>query len=776
MNRFMAFTAAAIAFMAILAMPFTALSGDCFIRYRLQSPANPSYAKVRFQPHSLGAETHVSWEGVPLPGNISYSQLFVPAGKWSEWYEFPDKKGWGTVYLDIVSIEPLKEVATQIQVATWPEEKSVVKTLDISSKTGGSVGFMLPPNLLDKPEWLESLPDGQARRMALATELDVHKKGRAPELFSFTPSGVADSPTIAGAYDVEREIVRKIGMNTDAVPAKKTAVDMPFFILHNTGGSEEHDGKAKKQIDDYNATVEVKGKSLYTIMTDEPGWNTGFNPIWAKTGNDGFLDYLRKNNVQCSEFGAKTYDEIKHIGREKPVAADAPLNQRKLWYWSCRYTYDTGAEYFLERTQTSRKTFPDTLTTVNFPDHSILMNSGMIAAYGPDYFAFGRKNALTMYWTEDWMFSGINSWGNGLYQKVGYLGELLRAAARYHEPKAQLGFHVVGMGYNPFSKETDRTFAMRTLLLAGKGVKIFSFFKYGPTSQVTVDFSSDDAPAIRGIADATQLVGAKNIEPYLYAGQPLPASTCIIFGTTAEYWQAQNKMDDNNKEKQHLYCMLTQEQVPTEIIDSFDLSKFIRNYKCAYFVDMNIRKESAENLMAWVKDGGTLCLWPGAASKDEYNEPLKLFPEEAGKSKSGKGLIVRLDEYPGKKWWENTKKMCADANSGWPSIFDRETSAGIAAFAKPYANPPVTVSANGVIADALVSTLGTAVTLVNLQGTYDKGGARYLNLKVVLRDGKDIKKAWSSRQGDLPMSIEGGGQVSVTLPLMSTDIVVFSKN
>lgn len=775
MFRHIAFPTA-IAVLAIMLMSFSVFSGDAYIRYRLQSPAKASYAKVRFQPHSLGAETNVSWTGITLPGNISYSQLFVPPGKWSEWYEFPDKKGWGTVYLDIMSTEPLKEVSAQIQVATWPEEKAIVKTLDISSKTGGSVGFMLPQNLLDKPEWLESLPDGQARRMKLASELDVHKKNRAPELFSFTPSGVADSPTIENGLEIEREIVRKIGMNTESVPSVKTTVETPFFVFHNTGGSEENDSKFKKQMDDYNATAGVKGIPLYSIMADEPGWATGFNPEWEKTGNSGFIDYLRKNNVGCEEFGVKTYDEIKHINRANPVAADAPLAKRKLWYWSCRYTYDMCAEHFAEMTRTSRKTFPDTLTTVNFPSHSITMNRGMIAAHGPDYFAFGRRNALTMYWNEDWMFSGITNWGNGLYQKVAFLGELMRACARYHEPQAQLGFHIIGMGYNPFSKETDRTFTMRTLLLMGKGFKIFSFFKYGPTAQVTIDFCSDDASAIRGIADAAQLVGAKNIEPYLYEGQPVPANTCIIYGTTSEYWQTQNKADDNNHEKQYLYCMLTQEQIPTEMIDSFDLSRFIGSYKCAYFIDTNIRKESAEKLMSWVKNGGTLVLWPGAASKDEYNEPSAVFPEAVGKSKSGKGMIVRLDDYPGKKWWENTKKLCADANSRWPSLFDHETSASIASYAKPYANAPVTVSADSIIADALVSSKGTAVTLVNLQGTFDNGGARYLNLNVTLRDGKGIKRAWSSRHGDLSLIIDKNGQASVTLPLMSTDVVVFSKN
>ena len=42
-------------------------------------------------------------------------------------------------------------------------------------------------------------------------------------------------------------------------------------------------------------------------------------------------------------------------------------------------------------------------------------------------------------------------------------------------------------------------------------------------------------------------------------------------------------------------------------------------------IDWNIERGSARTLRQWVEQGGVLCLWPKAASLDEFNAPLDLF-------------------------------------------------------------------------------------------------------------------------------------------------------
>ncbi len=760
----------------LLSIAFSAsqsFASERYIRYRLIKPEVDSIANIRFITHITDGIIHVSWTGWKLPGVLSQHGLYTQSGKWSDWYKFPDPNAWGTLYLDIRAPEKITAVKVEAQVASYPDKSGVVKTVTISNDTGNSVGFILPKDILETPELIQTIAEVNANRRAVAESVAIPKE-KIPRLLSFTPSGVSESPTIKGSFKEELKILKMLGFNTLGIEYSENSLDFPFRIAHNTGWSIENDQKALER---YNKANPMRRPIIYSILLDEPGWYSGFKPIWKETGEKGFQEYLKRHDVNPKIFGVETLEQVRHINRKNVVKADAPIEKRRLWYWSCRYTYYAGAIYFRQRSDISRKTFPNTKTTVNFPDHSILMNRGMIAAYGPDYFEFGRNKALSMYWTEDWIFSGLKSWGNGLYQKMPFLAELLRSAARYHNKKVDLGFHVVNVGYAPFAKETDKTASLRTVMLLGKGIKNFSFFRYGPTHRGTVDFWADHAPVMRGIADAIQIAGGKNIEPYVYEGEPAPSETCIIYGTTSEYWQTQNKKDINNSEKQWLYCMLTQQQVPLEIIDSYDLNRFIGNYKAAYFIDTNIKRESAENLLEWVQKGGVLCLWPDAASLDEYNDPLDLFKVKKGRNRVGRGWIIKYETHVASDWWENTKKLCADAGSSWPSLFDFKTSAHVAEPALKLAkvSQPVTVNFPGIVADALISEKGVAVTLANLMGTFDKGGVRYLNVNVRLEHGaKDIKKAWSSRRGNLPL-IREGNAVFVTLPLDSTDIVIFAK-
>jgi hypothetical protein len=298
-------------------------------------------------------------------------------------------------------------------------------------------------------------------------------------------------------------------------------------------------------------------------------------------------------------------------------------------------------------------------------------------------------------------------------------------------------------------------------------VKHLSFFNYDPTHMATVDYSADHAPLMRGIADAAGLAGGPDVEPLLAAGEPVPTETCLIFGTTAEYWQTMNGAGANNLEKMHTYAALTHGQIPVEVIDAFDLERFIANYKAAYVIDWLIERRSARTLRQWVEQGGVLCLWPQAASRDEFNAPLDMFPESEGTHVVGRGRIVRWPDAPGQAWWEHIAELSRAAGSEWPSQFDEEQRSRLAAPALELARVrrPVEIGFPDIIANALVSDRGVAIPLVNLRETFEHGGARYLNLPVRWLEGSDIASARSARHGVLPLRRAANGSVSVVMPL-----------
>ncbi|MAE76452.1 MAG: hypothetical protein CMJ85_06265 [Planctomycetes bacterium] len=762
---------------AVLVAASIAAGQESYVRYRIEAPETSTIATVLMQPHRSGGPVPLNWTGLPLPGLIAKSGLYVPPGVWSDWYALPAAPMWGTIDLAFRGAEPIETVRARLQVAApLPEERFVLAELEASSETGSKVGFMLPPSPLSSPAQIESVQAGLARRRRVAESVAVPERDR-PKKLAFSPSGILADPTIKDSQRKELDTCRLLGFNTIATEIPLPAEDFSYREVSLPGRDVEADRRALAA---YRERFAGEPPPIVKAMLfDEPGYYSGFGPIWQETGVRGFRDFLAERGVDPKLFDAGSFEEVDYIASGQAVAADAPVARRRLWYWSSRYRHYACALYFKRLSETSHETFPDAKTTVNFSDHTIIIgDGGMVAGRGPDFFMFGRIGALDMYFSEDWIFSELSSWGNGLWQRVSYIAELLRAAGRYHHrPHPVLGMHVIPNGYDPLGSGTDRTVGARVNLLLGRGVKHFSFFTYGPTARGTHDFWGDNAPGMRGTADAIGLVGKPEIEPFVYEGQPAPPQACLLFGTTAEYWQAANGTEASNQEKQYTYLMVQQEQIPLDIIDTFDLDRFIKDYRAALFVDWNIRRASAGALRKWVEAGGVLLLWPNAASRDEYNDPLEIFAgtTDAGTHAVGQGRVVRLAEPHGLRWWERTRKASVDAGSPWPIAFDAEhRSAVIGVLKRAGVTPPVTVSADAVVANALVSERGVAVPLVNLRGLHARNAITYDDVRVTLTNGTGIRRAYTSRHGTLRIQRDGQ-KVTVVMPLEATDIVVFAR-
>jgi hypothetical protein len=361
---------------------------------------------------------------------------------------------------------------------------------------------------------------------------------------------------------------------------------------------------------------------------------------------------------------------------------------------------------------------------------------------------------------------------------------------------------VVGNAYDPFSPYTDQTVSARVNLLLGRGVKTFSFFNYGPTSSGTVDWWADSAPLMRGTADALRLLGGKHIEPYLWEGEPGKTEACMFYSIPASFWQTQNKALNDNYEKQLLYCMLAQEHIPADVLDTTDLDRWIKDYKVAYLVDVNMPKAQAEILLDWAKAGGVLVLWPQAASRDEYNEPLGVFAPGPGKTQVGRGWVVRFEKRMASEWWDRMVTLNKD-KSNRPVITDTEFRSAVATPALQLAKiqRPVVANSNGIDVRALYSPRGVAVPVVNLrylfpsehqkvqrvdgvdklvfptESEFADGCVRYTREKpaaVTLNNAAGIVQVHSSRLGSLPFTREGDS-VTVKLPLNTTDVLIFSR-
>ena len=764
---------------------------DRYLRYRLLTPQVSSIATISVQTHVQTDTLSWAWDSIEQPGIISYAGLYLPKNTWSVWRKLPGTPFWGTVYLNVKAADPLKAVKVEFQLATWPSDDEIVKQFTESSETGNSVGFIIPPGgIIEGRSAIETLSESYARRRKVAEGVAIPDY-RQPKLLSFSGSGVNGNRTLKGSDIFEFGTTRMIGFNT--------------YSQRNAGRFTQ-EGTAASDItlaDQLNFSPDDVKRMAYVLFFDEPAWYSGFWPMWTRTnGNEGFHKYLKDAAVDPALFGKKSMDEVGHIPFDKRVPADAPIEQRRLWYWSCRYTFDLDADNFAAISHKILEKYPTVNTTVNFSDHGFLLGEG-IATGGPDVFAWGRRGAVTMQWSEDWLFAGLTSWGNGMYQKMGFLTDIMRSAQRYQYPDRPLGYHVVSNSYNPFTPYVDMTISARVNLLLGRGVKYFSFFNYGPTSSGTSDWWADDAATMRGTAEAIHLVGGAHVEPFLWNGKPGPADACIFYSIPAKFWQNQNNAGADNVDIQLLYCMLAQEQVQTDAIDTTDLDRWVKQYKVAYLVDQNIPAGQIANLRKWVEAGGVLVLWPQAGTRNEYNEPLAAFPAEPGKTQLGNGWIIRFDDRPAAKWWDRVVEA-NKTKTFRPVILDLEYRHKVSAPALELAkvHQPVTANGDGIDIRTLYSKDGIAVPVVNLQylfpsehqklqkmngkdviinptteTTFPDGCVRYTKekpLTVTLNDAEGIVQVYSSRLGNLAFK-RVGTAISVSFPLDTTDILIFSK-
>jgi hypothetical protein len=772
----------------IAVISHTAHAEERYLRYRVLAPTMPTLGTIAVQSHILN---ETSWTPIERPGTISNFGLYLAPNIWSPWTRLPAPPTWGTIQLNLKGTDPITATKVEFQVASFASQEHVVRQFIEATETGGSVAFIIPPEgILENPRGIETLSESYARRRKVAAEVAISPDLR-PQWLRFTGWHVSGNPTLKDSEAYEIETTKMLGFNTFGQR------DAGQYIYNaTTAGSEAW-------VDTLKYSPEELKRLAFVMVEDEPSWHSGFKAMWQRTGGDvAFREYLRTQRVEPSLFGKKSLDEIALINRDQPVAADAPLEQRCLWYWSCRYTYNLDADYYAAITKKLEEKYPGAQSTVNYSDHQILLFEG-VALNNPDIFAWGRRRAVAMQWSEDWFGAGLTSWGNGMYQKLGFLADLMRSAGRAATPPQALGYHVVGNAYDPFTPFTDATVGARINLLLGRGVKTFSFFNYGPTSAGTVDWWADSASFARGVADALRVVGNPKVEPYLWNGQPEKAQTCVFYSIPASFWQRQNKTQSDNHEKQLLYCMLAQEQIPADVIDTTDLSRWINEYQAAYFVEPNIPKGQAIRLMEWVKTGGVLVLWPEAGTKDEYNSTLDIFPRAPGETSLAKGKIVRFSQRMATQWWERVVAENQD-KSGRAVIFDPQLRAAVAKPALDYAKVtrPVFANSKGIDVRALDSTQGIAVPVVNMQylfphehqkvqtlngvdkiiypmdSEFSDGCVRYTKEKpasVTLTAAKDIAQVYSSRLGKLPFTRKGDS-VTVQFPLNSTDILIFSRN
>jgi glycosyl hydrolase family 42 (putative beta-galactosidase) len=460
------------------------------------------------------------------------------------------------------------------------------------------------------------------------------------------------------------EHLSRAGINTIMVPASRpiheillgAGVRRTAWAIYNPPGyafsfakvatPEAIDAWAQKQADAYASAGFQPQEMALLAMSDEPAWYypQAFKPLLGDNiaALNLFRDYLRQQNLQPAEVGARNWEDVFPIGRSR--AKD--LASRRLFYWSMRFFSWNASHHFANCTTALERAF--------YPNLPIFTNwnsfAGRFYVPGPvasnkdttspdagmgtqDWFEFGKQRGGTMLWTEDWFPD------NQAYQWSFYNSKLRSIADRNG---LQFGGYVVGR----VAGERENGLLQKVLSIAGSGGKAIQYYWFGPDYNFPGNCYSQNPQLLRKIAEANGMIGAA--EDVLWPGKQPRPQVAILMPRSAQVWDAKdieiptqiqdatntnlnNDTVDYMAEVFDLYLALQHDNVPVDFVDEDDLSaKGLEAYRVIYATAPNIPTEGQQGLSEWVKAGGTLVTITGTGTHDRYNEPSKVLTSLSG--------------------------------------------------------------------------------------------------------------------------------------------------
>jgi len=614
------------------------MAANLFFRFQLLSPVTAGvYADVLAVTHGQNDQFFVGLRPLP-PSGANYPAKWIKQGQYSPWTSTGEKTlhpRENTIVFTFRSREEVKNIDVLIEIASDADPATVLTTL--KGTTDGDVFSFLMPGEVAKDQQLLTVADRTREHLEHARAafpgpppqlrfltIDSNVGGFAPP----GKSGAGWSPIYRNEqiYKDELETLRRYGFNTLAgSPAlfEPYAREAGFTFLSNDcqppigevwqpDYAEKVAALAKSWNELYAQLPDLKKRVFNLRLADEPGL---IGSDWSDNAeaNAAFRKYLQDKGYTPADFGLNDWTEARLVlSREKIGEIERLWSDREakaaplLYYHSKKFqSYSTWLAFKAATDEYRKSIDPNMLTSINPSPHPML-GRGMLSSNSLDWMEGGRMGAVTMPWTEDWL--GVNGWVAISLEHVGFLADMLRAGARYHD--APIGMYICPVGNNNYLATTQKTFSA-----LGRGVTHLNYFLYGPFYAATWDFYSENYNDLRAIGDATRKMAV--VEQDLVQAKYKRPQVAILWPTSTEVWQDSNVY---NTERQLLWLLLDRQQVPVDFIEEEDLEAGLADqYKVIFAIGDCLTKKASTRLAEWVNSGGQLWLSPGSGLYDEYH-------------------------------------------------------------------------------------------------------------------------------------------------------------
>ncbi len=828
-----------------------ALAANLYLRFQLRSPVPAGvYADVQLYVHR--EPFFVGLRSLP-PSGGGYPARWVKDGKFSPWTETGTalNPGENTVIFTFKSAEAVHNIDVAVEIASAPNPDAVLTT--IKGTTDGDLFAFLMPGELTKGQALLTVADRTREHLDKATAafpgapptlqhitIDTGVGGFAPAGKAGGGwSGIYRNPQI---YRDELTTLRRYGFNALAVaPALFDPYGVEAGFTHLSQDLQPPIGEVWKP--EYAEKVAALAQSwhaqhapnpalkarVYNLrLADEPGM---LGSDWAEdpAANAAFRDYLKAQGFTPADFGLHDWAEARlvtsraQIGEIERLWSDRQAKAApRLYYHSTKFrSYSTWLAFKAATDAYRKQIGPEILTSINPSPHPLL-GSGMLSSGSLDWIEGGRMGAVTMPWTEDWL--GVTGWVAPSLEYVGFLADLLRAAARYHQNP--IGMYLIPVGCNSYLATTQKTFTA-----LGRGATHLNYFLYGPYYAATWDFYSENYQDLQAIGDAVRTLVP--VEADLAQATYRQPQVAILWPTSAEVWQETNLYQT---ERQLLWLLLDRQQLPVDFIQEEDVEAGLpAHYRAVFALGDCLTRQASAKLVEWVHAGGQLWLCPGAGLYDEYRrdnpamtgltgfradalrvnkqfgnwgsllgtpQPLTTVqPKDAAvpalpalfarqdfvtpgevlatfadgkpalaKTPAGQGQVWQAGFMLGLAYGAGCNKQ---ANDGYATVFPEDYGTLLAPFfAAAHVRRPVTVSVPGVQTSVLDAPKKTVLVLTDY--TRDPRRTEPIPVTLLLPGAAKAKRVVSARNATVAMERKGA-DLQLTVPLDIADILVVEQ-
>ena len=410
---------------------------------------------------------------------------------------------------------------------------------------------------------------------------------------------------------------------------KKWASDLKDALGYNT---QLPDNYEHNQIDGYHQHThsaaeiqafvpQIKDKSKFRMLSfgDEIG-------IGGPNLNDPalqapFVAWLKAHGITKADLG---------VDPDAALLTDRGANRRIAWYAKLFGEAQSFAQ-FRDMTKLAKELIgPQCETGANYSPH------GAPQYYGEQgqYIDVFKQNCMTMYWTEDYIFSVPQQ-----PQMISWMLAIQDCAIKYNKQQ----IHMYIMPHAP--GQTPDNFRRSLVFAIGAGARHIDNFWVAPPETFTENSIAWAYPDMYKVLHES-IYDSAEVEPYQLTGTPRPNRVAILLSRATDYNEREVnpfKEKDIAKDKflalcpnaeqqgakqilchvdqQQLFMALKHAQIGVDLITDDDITDgYLKKYDVLYFSGEWMSHKSVPVVEQWVRNGGVLYAAGGLGHRNEFNE------------------------------------------------------------------------------------------------------------------------------------------------------------